>query len=166
MSPDFEPYLYILDDEPDQAFLIELAAQRTGEFADVRTAIDAQLAYHHLLEIAGDPEHRPSLLLIDWKMPRMHGSEIAVALQAHPQLSEIPIVVLSNSDFEEDRALALRSGCKALYQKPATLEELMDILRTIRRQYCKEPAGPAKSAMPSPERRGTPRALVPRSLVS
>lgn len=136
MSPDFKPYLYILDDEPDQAFLIELAAQRTGEFADVRTAIDAQLAYHHLLEVAGDPEHCPSLLLIDWKMPRMHGSEIAVALQAHPQLCEIPIVVLSNSDFDEDRELALRSGCKALYQKPATLEELMDILRTIRREFC------------------------------
>ncbi|HEU5079781.1 MAG TPA: response regulator [Opitutaceae bacterium] len=133
---DPRPYLYVLDDEPDQAMLVGLAAQRSGEFADVRTAIDSQLAYHHLLEVADDPEHRPSLIMIDWKMPRMHGADFAAALQEHPELRNIPVIVMSNSGDEADRTLALECGCKALYQKPSAFAELVDLLIQIRRQYC------------------------------
>lgn len=136
MKTKSRPYLYVLDDEPDQAMLIGLAAQRSGEFADVRTAIDSQLAYHHLLEVANDSDHRPSLIMIDWKMPRMHGADFALALQEHPELRNIPVIVMSNSSDDADRTLALECGCKALYQKPSAFAELVELLVQIRRQYC------------------------------
>ena len=136
MNFEHKPFLYIVDDAPDQAFLMELAAQRTDEFGLIRTAIDAQLAYHHLLEVAANSRSRPNLLITDWKMPRMNGAELTCALKAHPDLCEIPVIALSTANSEFDRATALECGCAAFFQKPIQFADLITLLRQIRREYC------------------------------
>lgn len=133
---DHKPFLYLVDDAPDQVFLIELAAQRTAEFGLIRTAIDSQLAYHHLLEVAANPLSRPNLIITDWKMPRMTGAELACALRAHPELRGIPLVALSTSNADADRAAALECGCVAFYQKPTHFADLIGLLRELRQKYC------------------------------
>lgn len=136
MNPDHKPVLFIVDDEPDQVFLCELAAQRTGDFGRIQTAIDSQMAYQQLLETIDAPERRPDLILIDWKMPRMHGSELAAALSANATLRDIPLVAMSTSSYAEDRRRALEAGCKAFHQKPGSFDQLMQLLRQLKASYC------------------------------
>lgn len=144
MTPADKPFLYIVDDEPSQVFLMELAAHRSGEFGLVRTAIDSQLAYHHFLEVAQNPPSCPNLVVTDWKMPRMTGAELACALNAHPELREIPIVALSSSNYQSDREAALACGCVAFHQKPVQFAELVALFKQIRREYCPLPAEAAQ----------------------
>lgn len=139
MSSEAKLSLYLVDDEPDQIFLIALAAQRCGEFGQVRTATDAQLAYHQLLELSQDLETRPGLVITDWKMPRMTGAQLACALREHPSLRAIPVIALSSSDSEADRQSAQDCGCRAFYQKPTGFKNLVELLRTIRQTHVSAP---------------------------
>lgn len=148
MSFEHKPFIYIVDDAPDQVFLMELAAQRTGEFGLIRTAIDSQLAYHHLLEVAGNPNSRPNAVITDWKMPRMTGAELSCALQAHPDLKNIPIIALSSSNSDADRAAARDCGCVAFYQKPTHFADLVGLFREIRQHFCR-PSEPSPSEVSS-----------------
>jgi CheY-like chemotaxis protein len=131
-----KPSLFIVDDEPDHVYLVETAARLSGEFGLISSVTDSQLAYEMIVESLQRPEGKPGLIFIDWMMPRLNGHELAVALQRHPQLRDVPIVVLSGSGREEDRDLALACGCRAFYQKPMGLGRLVAVLTSCRRKYC------------------------------
>jgi CheY-like chemotaxis protein len=69
-------------------------------------------------------------------MPRMNGSELAAALKANASFREVPIVVLSSSGYEADRRAALDGGCEGYYQKPSDFDQLIVLLRQLRKRYC------------------------------
>lgn len=144
MNADPKPSLFVVDDEPDQLLLVELAAHRSNAFGEVKAVVDSHLAYHELLERARLGQPFPDIILIDWKMPRMHGADLATALAAHEQLQGVPVIALSNSDSEVDRVRALECGCRAYYQKPASFAQLIRILQHLRETHC--PTTPATSS--------------------
>ncbi len=145
MNSESRPPIYLVDDEPNQLFLIKRAAERTGEFGEIRTAIDSHLAYEELLELAVQGRRFPHLVITDWKMPGLSGAELACALREHPQLKDIAVVALSSSNTTEDRDAAMSCGCKAFYQKPLSFSRLTDLMREIVRTYAEYPRERAMS---------------------
>lgn len=139
MNSESRPPIYLVDDEPDQLFLIKRASERTGEFGEIRTAVDSHLAYQELLDLAAHGQ-LPYLVVTDWKMPGLSGAELSCALREHPQLKHIVVVALSSSNTPEDRDAALACGCKAFYQKPTSFSRLTDVMRDIVRTYAEMPA--------------------------
>ena len=71
---------------------------------------------------------RPDLILSDIMMPVMDGRELCKQLQAHPQHSSIPVIMMSATHNPRHRA-----GCKpaAFVQKPFTVEELLGAVSKI-----------------------------------
>jgi len=59
--------------------------------------------------------HRlPALFLLDLKMPRMSGFEVRRCLGSRPELTSLPVVVLSSSPSELDERKAKRLGAGLL----------------------------------------------------
>jgi len=135
MSSEPKPTLYLVDDESDQLFLLRRAAERSGEFGEIRTAVDSHLAYQELLDRAECGKPRPNLLITDWKMPRWTGAELACALRHHPQLKAIPVVALSSSYLKSDREEALACGCRAFVQKPYGFYRMVDLMKALAQEY-------------------------------
>lgn len=135
MSSENRPILYLVDDDSDQLFLLRHAAERSGEYGEIRAAVDAHLAYEELLEMAQAARPLSTVVITDWKMPNLSGAELACALRAHPGLNEIPVIALSGSYAEADRAEALDCGCKAFFQKPDDFHQLTALLGEICRIY-------------------------------
>jgi len=75
---------------------------------------------------------RPCVLLLDLRMPGMDGWTVIDRLQAHGELRQVPVVVLSGD--EADRERAARVGVRELLRKPA---EHTAIVAAVRR-YCLE----------------------------
>ena len=70
---------------------------------------------------------RPSLVLLDLRMPRMDGYQFQAEKRRDPALVGIPVVV-----FTADRASAPRADdldVAAYVEKPARLEELLAVVR-------------------------------------
>ncbi|MCC5649782.1 response regulator [Nostoc sp. XA013] len=70
----------------------------------------------------------PDLILLDLKLPDIDGYSLLKQVQQRPDLSKIPIIVVSAFAFKADQELALSLGARRYFVKPL---ELKDLILTI-----------------------------------
>jgi two-component system chemotaxis response regulator CheY len=80
--------------------------------------------------LAAMPE-KPCLVLLDMMMPVMDGAEFLDAVHANPQLSALPIVVVSAA------ATGLPAGVQKVMKKPVAVDALLNVVSEF---CCREPA--------------------------
>jgi uncharacterized protein (TIGR02266 family) len=68
------------------------------------------------LEIAR--KEKPDLIFMDLNMPEMDGAACCAALKADPELSRIPVVMVTSAGKEEDLNLCREAGCDDILTKP------------------------------------------------
>ena len=75
---------------------------------------------------------RPDLILLDLNMPRMNGREALKAIKEDPELSRIPVVVLTTSENEKDilESYSLHANC--YITKPVDMEQFNTVVRSIK----------------------------------
>ncbi len=71
-------------------------------------------------------EARPDLILMDLSLPRMDGWEATRRLKADPELSRIPVIVLSAHAMSGDEERARACGCDDFVTKPVEEAVLFD----------------------------------------
>lgn len=74
---------------------------------------------------------RPSMILLDLNMPRKDGRQVLAEIKADPELRNIPIVIWTTSDLEEDRVLCLNAGAADYITKPDNYRELEKIVEQL-----------------------------------
>ena len=72
---------------------------------------------------------RPDLVLLDLNLPKLDGREVLARMRADPRLREIPVVVLTVSDSEQERS-AVRAA-DAFMTKPVDFQQLARLVRMI-----------------------------------
>jgi CheY-like chemotaxis protein len=65
---------------------------------------------------------RPDVVLLDLNLPKMDGWEVLARIRTDPALRGIPVIVLSASGSERDRARAATEGADSYLRKPMDLE--------------------------------------------
>lgn len=75
--------------------------------------------------------HRPDVVLMDLRMPRMDG--VAATRTITADLPEVQIVVLTTFDSDELVFDAVRAGAQAYLLKDADEQELLETVRAVRR---------------------------------
>ena len=75
--------------------------------------------------------HPPQAVILDLFMPEMNGFEIMEAMQASPDLREIPVIVISGGDLSASQQEKLDSLNLHLLQKGAL--DSKDLLTTLER---------------------------------
>ncbi|MGE0683210.1 MAG: response regulator [Candidatus Binatia bacterium] len=73
----------------------------------------------------------PDLILLDLKMPGVDGFEVLRQLKVAPQLKRLPVVVLTSSREEGDRALSYDLGTNSYLVKPLSFEGFLDVVRQV-----------------------------------
>ena len=109
-----------VDDEPDVLTFLQLTFEDAG--------YNVLLAYDHDAAIAEAKARAPDLICLDLNMPGKDGFEVLKTLRADPDLSHIPVIVVSVSS-EEVRCLA----CGALRHlaKPVQAIDLLEMVRDV-----------------------------------
>jgi CheY-like chemotaxis protein len=96
----------IAEDDEDIAVILCRLMKRAGHMVlhepDGRAAFESAVA------------HRPEVVLTDLGMPRMDGLELSRALRSHPDLADVPIVMLSGQLHPGDRAPGEAEVCAVL----------------------------------------------------
>ena len=80
-------------------------------------------------EYAGLP--RPDLVLLDLNLPRMDGRQVLDAIKSDPDLSSIPVVVLTTSEAEDDVLRSYSLHANAYVTKPVDFERFINVVRQI-----------------------------------
>ncbi|MEA5604588.1 response regulator [Nostoc sp. UHCC 0252] len=68
---------------------------------------------------------QPELMLLDLKLPDIDGYSLLKEVQQKPDLSKIPIIVVSAFAFKADQELALSLGARRYFVKPLKLKDLI-----------------------------------------
>ena len=123
--------LLVEDNEGDirltQEALIE--SRLVNRMQVVRDGVEA-LAY-----LRGEGKYagavRPDMILMDLNLPRMDGRELLTVIKADESLKQIPVVVLTTSQAEQDvlRTYELHANC--YISKPVDLDQFLVVVKAI-----------------------------------
>ena len=75
----------------------------------------------------------PDLVLMDLQLPGMNGTEALEALRADPVTKAVPVVALTAFAMKDDRARALADGFDGYLEKPVSVRQLPDQVRSYLR---------------------------------
>ena len=107
----------ICDDDPLLLEFMEFRLQAKGY--DVVKAVDGAEA---LSRVGGE---RPDIVVLDAMMPKSDGFEVLARIKNDPDLSAIPVVMLTARKGEKDIVSALEKGADDYLVKPFIPEELL-----------------------------------------
>ncbi|CAN1212205.1 hypothetical protein TUMEXPCC7403_18505 [Tumidithrix helvetica PCC 7403] len=113
-----DPTVLIVDDSITVRELLSLTFAKVGY--RVEQARDGQDAWDKLR--AGLP---CDLIFCDIEMPRMDGLDLLSRLQKEPELSKIPVAMLTSRGADRHRQTAIQLGAKGYFTKPYLEEELL-----------------------------------------
>ena len=74
---------------------------------------------------------RPDLILLDLNLPKYDGRQLLEKIKSDPDLSRIPVVVLTTSSAEEDIVRSYKLHANAYVTKPVDLDQFMNAVRQI-----------------------------------
>ena len=69
----------------------------------------------------------PDLAIVDLNLPKRSGRDVLETMRLSPRCNAVPVVILSSSDAQQDKADAARLGASRYLRKPTRLEEFMSI---------------------------------------
>ncbi|MBL8153747.1 MAG: response regulator [Anaerolineae bacterium] len=110
--------ILIVEDYPVTQRVLSLTLRNNGH--DVAVAGDGQEALNFLTGEVVD------LMLVDIAMPEMDGMTLLRHLRNDDRFQALPIVMLTASGQDEDRAEALSIGADGFLTKPTSSRELID----------------------------------------
>ncbi|HWE25014.1 MAG TPA: response regulator [Myxococcales bacterium] len=113
-------HLLLVDDS--EAVLSFEKAALSGHY-QVSTAVNGREALAKLLQL------KPAAVLLDLSMPEMDGDEVLARMLQDPQLSRIPVIIVSS---EKQRAEAcLKAGARAFLAKPVRAQDLLPLVMRV-----------------------------------
>ena len=125
----------LAEDDPDDVLLTRLAfekARLANPLQVVRDGVEL-LAY---LQGEGCYSDRrqyplPFLLLLDLKMPRMHGFQVLEWLRTHPEFQGLSVAIMTSSDHDPDISRAYALGADSYLIKPPDAEALLALVQRL-----------------------------------
>jgi CheY-like chemotaxis protein len=131
-----EPVVILLvEDDPAHA---EIVIRNLEGFRVANRLIhvdDGQKALDYLYRRGefNEPEQapRPGLILLDLRLPKVDGLEVLEAVKGDPNLSQIPVVVLTTSAAETDMIRAYKNHANSYLVKPVTFPEFVEMMKII-----------------------------------
>jgi CheY-like chemotaxis protein len=130
-SPDPVSIL-LVEDNPGDVRLIEEAFKTAGfetvfhTFADGGSALDF---LHEQVLCAGDVD--VDLMLLDLNLPRTNGFEVLETLKNEPDLTSLPVIVLTSSEATEDIVRSYELCANAYLTKPSDPAEFAELGRAV-----------------------------------
>ena len=131
-----EPLLILLvEDEAAHAELIMRSFEDHQMAYLIRHVVDGEAALDYLFRRGAyaDPETspRPHVILLDLRLPRVDGLEVLKEIRESEALRNIPVIVLTTSDSEQDVAKAYEHHANSYVLKPVDYDKFAALMSDL-----------------------------------
>jgi two-component system response regulator len=127
--------ILLVEDNPDDEALTMRAFLRNNIRNPVVCVRDGQEALDWLFgegaHAGRDVSNRPSVVLLDLKLPKVDGLEVLRRVREHPAARLTPVVILTSSREERDRLEGYSLGANSYIQKPVDFEQFVEAIRQL-----------------------------------
>ncbi len=125
--------MLLVEDNPTDVFVIKEALARTGLNIDLRIATNGHEALVYLESLVVGEKPCPALVLLDLNLPKIGGIEVLRHLRSTSPCSRTPVIVVTSSTAETDRAAVRRLDAEAYFEKPTSLSAYMELAEVVKR---------------------------------
>ncbi len=127
--------ILVVEDNYEHLRLTKYILKSESVPGEVHVVRDGQEALDYLYQrnSFADKERfpRPDLIMLDLNMPRVDGKEVLKTIKKDSGLMDIPVIVVSSSDREEDIQYARENGAATYISKSSGFENLKQALSTV-----------------------------------
>jgi CheY-like chemotaxis protein len=127
--------ILLVDDSDNDLFLMRQAFKKAEFQRPLQTVPNGEDAIAYLSGEGCYSDRTqyplPVVMLLDLNMPRKNGFEVLTWARAVPELKRMSIIILTASSRSEDVERAFDLGANAFLVKPATLDQLIIMIRRL-----------------------------------
>ena len=73
----------------------------------------------------------PDVVLLDLKMPGIDGHEVLRRIKGKEMLKRLPVIVLTSSTDEGDRAMSYDNGANSYLVKPVSFDDFLKVVKQV-----------------------------------
>jgi CheY-like chemotaxis protein len=127
--------ILLVEDNPDDEALAMRALKRHHIGNEIIVARDGVEALDYLfgtgLYAGRDITFKPSVVLLDLKLPRIDGLEVLRRLRESELTRLLPVVILTTSSEEQDLLDSYSLGCNSYIRKPVDFLQFSEAIRQL-----------------------------------
>lgn len=142
------PLILLAEDDANDVFFLRRAFQKAEIRCRILDVPNGQEAIRYLEgeQPYHDPQEfpKPSLLLLDLKMPLVNGFELLEWLRMQGKFEQLPALVLSSSAHEGDMIRSRELGAREYHVKPSSLSQLTELVQEIATKWLPEQGSASK----------------------
>ena|ERR1700722_66597 len=129
------PTILYVDDDDNDVVLLKHAIRAAQLSFQVQPVNDPEKAAAYLNGKGVYADRKcfpfPELVLLDLKMPRMHGLEVLAWIRSQPLLKRLVVIVLTASNHDSEINRAYDMGANSYLVKPVELDALIEMVKGI-----------------------------------
>ena len=116
--------VFVVEDDPLLRNLLSIRFEKSAFPYEIKSDGESALPAMDIF--------KPDIILLDLMLPGMSGFDILAKIKQNPQLAEVPVMIFSNRDSQEDRKKAKELGAVGFYVKAMTdLAELIEKIEEL-----------------------------------
>jgi two-component system, chemotaxis family, response regulator Rcp1 len=123
--------ILLVEDDPADALLMRRALAQSRLSLNITWVEDGEEALDYLQTPGRDGAVRPDLILLDLNMPKKSGHVVLAEIRDDPNLTDLPVVILTTSKAEEDVARSYALHANAYIAKPVGLPGFLKVVESI-----------------------------------
>ena len=124
--------ILLIEDNPGDVRLTQEAFREARMPIKINVAMDGEEAILYLQrQIPYQNATRPDLILLDLNIPKKDGREVLAEIKADKFLHDIPVVVLTTSNAEQDIQKTYNLEVNAYINKPVDFDQFFEIVQKI-----------------------------------
>lgn len=116
-----------MEDNPADVGLVQEALYEHQVRYNLTVLSDGERALELIDRLDREKMDCPDLVLLDLKLPKKGGFEVLERMRTSVQCARVPVVILTSSNAQEDRALAAKLGVTKYIRKPDRLDDFLKI---------------------------------------
>ncbi len=131
--------ILLVEDNPGDVNLLKETFKNSRYAINLNVVEDGEQAINYLRR--KNPyfsTSRPDFILLDLNLPRKNGHEVASEIKRSRHLSDIPTLILTSSNFDEDKWKAYQTRVSAYLLKPLVWSQYGVLLNYLEENWIKE----------------------------
>jgi len=128
-----EPYVLIVEDSPVDFEIISRAFRKIEFTPKIHHCQNGDTALDFLNKTSNESaQTSPTLVLLDLNLPGTDGRQVLSSMKSSTDLKEIPVIVLSTSNNDNDIEFCFSMGADKYLRKPISADEFAETARIIK----------------------------------
>jgi two-component system response regulator len=127
--------ILLVEDNPSDVGLTRRALEKARVLNDLVVVEDGQEALDYLWATGAytgrDASDLPALVLLDLKLPKLHGLEVLRRLRADARTRRVPVVILTTSREEQDIGTGYDLGGNSYITKPVDFKQFAGAIEQL-----------------------------------